>query len=241
MFYETSTRSILKSVSWRALGTLITAGVVWIVTRRFALAAGVGGAEAVAKTLLFYLHERAWDRLKIGRRRVQPAVIWFTGLPCAGKTTLARHVHGELTKRGWPSELLDGDAVRRVFPATGFTRAERHVHVCRVGHLASRMESHGIFAVAALISPYAESRAFVRGLCKRYLEIHLSTPLAECVSAATPRASTRGPAAASCPASPASTTPTRRPTAPDLTIDTSTTSVEEAGEQVMRLVIARSG
>ncbi len=173
-------------------------------------------------------------------RQVQPSVIWFTGLSGAGKTTLARHVEGELLKRGAKCELLDGDAIRSVFPSTGFTRAERHAHVCRVGYLASRLEWHGIFAIGALISPYTESRAFVRNLCRSFIEVHLSTPLSECE-----RRDVKGLYARARRGEIKSFTgiddPYEAPVAPELTIDTSEVSVEDAGEQVMRLILARSG
>jgi adenylylsulfate kinase len=79
-----------------------------------------------------------------------------------------------------PVEYLDGDTIRDIFPNTGFSRAERDAHVRRVGFLASRLEHHGIIVVCALISPYRESRASVRRLCRRFVEIYVSTPLHEC-------------------------------------------------------------
>src|SRR6185295_12046071 len=108
------------------------------------------------------------------------AVIWFTGFSGSGKSTIARRVVEELGRRGEEVEHLDGDAIRTVFPSTGFSRPERDAHVRRVGYLASRLAAHGVVAVASLISPYEESRAFVRSLCERFLEIHVSTPLEEC-------------------------------------------------------------
>lgn len=107
------------------------------------------------------------------------AVLWFTGLSGAGKTTIAVAVVRELVHRGVRTEHLDGDAVRLLSP-TGFSRAERDAHVTRVGFLASRLEHHGITSVCALISPYAEARQAVRRLCTRFVEIHVATPLAEC-------------------------------------------------------------
>jgi adenylylsulfate kinase len=78
-----------------------------------------------------------------------------------------------------PIEVLDGDAIRLLSP-TGFTRADRDNHVRRIGFLASRLEHHGVTVLCALISPYAEARSHVRRLCRRFVEIHVSTPLGEC-------------------------------------------------------------
>jgi adenylylsulfate kinase len=110
---------------------------------------------------------------------IPPAVLWFTGLSGAGKSTIASAVARELDGRGVRTEYLDGDVVRLLSP-TGFTRADRDVHVKRVGYLASRLEHHGVTVVCALISPYAEARQEVRFLCRRFIEIYVSTPLAEC-------------------------------------------------------------
>ena len=66
-----------------------------------------------------------------------------------------------------------------VFPTTG-SRAERDAHVRRVGFLASRLEHHGVYVVASLVSPYRESRDFVRRLCRNFIEVHVATPLEEC-------------------------------------------------------------
>jgi adenylylsulfate kinase len=109
-----------------------------------------------------------------------PSVIWFTGLSGAGKSTIAREVCERLQSDGVKVEYLDGDVIRSLLPATGFSRRERDEHVKRVGFLASRLEHHGVVVVCALISPYAESRAYVRELCQRFIEIHVATPLEEC-------------------------------------------------------------
>ncbi|MEO5579858.1 MAG: adenylyl-sulfate kinase, partial [Gemmatimonadaceae bacterium] len=98
----------------------------------------------------------------------------------SGKSTIAAKVLDELTRRGDRVEHLDGDTIRDIFPQTGVTREERDAHVRRVGFLASKLERHGVSVVASLISPYEESRGFVRGLCKNFVEIYVATPLEEC-------------------------------------------------------------
>lgn len=188
MYEETQTRSFAKALTWRILGTVATTGLVFIVTRRFSLSLAIGGLEFVSKVGLYWLHERAWDRLSFGKQQVQaavepvvePVVLWFTGLSGAGKSTIADWSARELVARGFKVERLDGDTIRNIFPNTGFTRAERDAHIKRVGYLASKLEQNGVFVVASFVSPYRESRDFVRSLCKNFVEVHVATPLAVC-------------------------------------------------------------
>jgi adenylylsulfate kinase len=107
-------------------------------------------------------------------------VLWFTGLSGSGKSTIATRVHEELVRRGTDVEYIDGDALREVFPTTGFTRAEREEHLRRTGYLASRLAAHGVTVVASFVSPYRESRDFIRRLCPGFVEIYVATPLEEC-------------------------------------------------------------
>ncbi len=114
------------------------------------------------------------------RTNLTAAVLWFTGLSGSGKSTIAARVHRELERRGVEVEYIDGDALREVFPNTGFTRAEREEHLRRTGYMASRLAAHGTTVVASLVSPYHTSRAFVCRLCPRFIEIYVATPLEEC-------------------------------------------------------------
>ena len=180
MFKESNSRSVLKTLSWRFWATLTTMTLVYIFTGRFDTAFYVGGVEIIAKLILYYVHERAWDRIRYGRKEVRPAVIWFTGLSGAGKSTIAERVYKKLQEKGYKVEHLDGDRVREIFPRTGFSKEERSRHIRRVGFLASMLEKNGVFVVASFISPYHESRDFVRGLCNNFIEVYVSTPLEEC-------------------------------------------------------------
>ena len=117
---------------------------------------------------------RAW--------RPRAARAWCSGSPGSpgsGKSTIARRVVAELERRrACAVEYLDGDAIREIFPATGFTRPERDAHIRRVGWVASRLERHGVTVVASLVSPYVESRRVrPRSLCRRFVEIWISTPV----------------------------------------------------------------
>jgi 3'(2'), 5'-bisphosphate nucleotidase len=162
-------------------------------------------------------------------------VLWFTGLSGSGKSTIARRVVAALEAAGRPVEYLDGDAIREIFPATGFTRPERDAHIRRVGWVASRLERHGVTVVASLVSPYAESRAFVRGLCRRFVEIWISTPFAECA-----RRDVKGLYARAAAGELKHLTglddPYEAPEHPELTIDTTDSPVEDAVRRVLEFL-----
>lgn len=107
-------------------------------------------------------------------------MLWFTGLSGSGKSTIADRVAKELAKRGVEVERLDGDQIRSIFPGIGFTRKEREEHLKRVGYIAALLEKHRITVIASFVSPYRKSRHFVRKLCRNFVEVFVSTPLAVC-------------------------------------------------------------
>lgn len=77
-------------------------------------------------------------------------------------------------------EKLDGDVVRSILPKTGFSKEERNEHIKRIGFISSMLERNGISVLASFISPYHESRNFVRRLCNNFIEVYVSTPVEEC-------------------------------------------------------------
>jgi adenylyl-sulfate kinase len=110
------------------------------------------------------------------------ATIWFTGLSGAGKTTIARLVGAELARRGQPVEVLDGDIVRtHLSKGLGFSKADRDENVRRIGYVCNLLSKHGVFAIAAVISPYRSVRDEIRAAAEgRFFEIHVATPVEEC-------------------------------------------------------------
>ena len=153
MFRDRPFGSALQTLSWHIVGSVTTTALVFIFTRRLVLSLTVGAVEFGSKVGLFWLHQRFWDRLAWGKQRIRPAVIWLTGLSASGKSTVADWVAQQLVRRGLPVERLDGDAVRQIFPATGYSHDERDAHLRRVGYLASKLEAHGVFVVASFVSP----------------------------------------------------------------------------------------
>lgn len=110
-------------------------------------------------------------------------VLWFTGLPSAGKSTLAHAVERQLFAQGRRTSVLDGDNVRHGLCADlGFSAAERAENLRRIGELARLLVEAGTITLAAFISPFAADRARLRSMFARgdFLEIYCDCPLAVC-------------------------------------------------------------
>lgn len=162
-----------------------------------------------------------------------PFVLWFTGLSGSGKSTIANQVYASLIERDIKAERLDGDDIRSIFPDTGFDKAGRMAHIARVGYLASVLERNGICSIVSLISPYREARDRVRKRCVRFIEVHVSTPLAICeerdvkgLYAKSRRGEIRGFTGVD--------DPFEEPEHPELVIDTSRQTVGESVAAVMQ-------
>jgi adenylylsulfate kinase (apsK) len=113
------------------------------------------------------------------------ATIWLTGLPSAGKTTIARELAGRLRAEGHRVEVLDGDEIREFLSAgLGFSREDRHTNVQRIGFVAGLLAANGVKALVPVIAPYADSRDAVRkrhlAADTAYLEVHIATPVEVC-------------------------------------------------------------
>jgi adenylyl-sulfate kinase len=131
-------------------------------------------------------HESILDRRQrwgcIGQ---EGATIWFTGLSGAGKSTTAAAVEAHLLAAGRFAYKLDGDNLRHgLCSDLGFSHADRSENVRRVAELAALFADAGAVALACLISPYAADRAAARALHERhglrFIEVYLSTDVAEC-------------------------------------------------------------
>ncbi|HEV8050546.1 MAG TPA: adenylyl-sulfate kinase [Thermoplasmata archaeon] len=106
---------------------------------------------------------------------------WLTGLPSAGKTTIAKELTPRLLAMGRYTELLDGDEIRKGLSADlGFDRKARESHAARVTYVAKVLARNGVIPIVALISPYRSSRAKARVDIGSFIEVYVNTPLELC-------------------------------------------------------------
>jgi bifunctional enzyme CysN/CysC len=131
------------------------------------------------------IHWQALDVSKATRaaaKQQKPAVLWFTGLSGAGKSTIANLVEKKLLAQGRHTYLLDGDNVRHGLNRDlGFTDADRVENIRRVGEVARLMVDAGLIVLVSFISPFRAERDLARSLFEagEFLEVHVDTPLAE--------------------------------------------------------------
>jgi adenylyl-sulfate kinase len=106
----------------------------------------------------------------------------LTGLPSAGKSTIARELAKRLEAEGYPVEVLDGDEIRlRLSRGLGFSKADRDEHIRRIAYVARLLTKAGAIAIVAAISPYRSVRAEARAEIQRFLEVHVQCPVEECI------------------------------------------------------------
>jgi bifunctional enzyme CysN/CysC len=131
-----------------------------------------------------------WQALLIGKaeraalKRQKPAILWFTGLSGAGKSTIANLVEQHLCAAGHHTMLLDGDNVRHGLNRDlGFTEADRVENIRRAGEVAKLMVESGLIVLCSFISPYRSERDMVRALVGdgEFIEVFVDTPLADCI------------------------------------------------------------
>ncbi|MGQ0618459.1 MAG: sulfate adenylyltransferase subunit CysN [Panacagrimonas sp.] len=130
------------------------------------------------------VHWQALDvtrEVRSGLKHQKPAVLWFTGLSGAGKSTIANLVEKKLASLGRHTFLLDGDNIRHgLNKDLGFTQADRIENIRRVGEVAKLMTDAGLIVLTAFISPFRAERELVRGMLQpgEFWEIHIDAPLA---------------------------------------------------------------
>jgi adenylyl-sulfate kinase len=116
-------------------------------------------------------------------KKEKGCTLWFTGLPCSGKSTLAELLAAELKRRGRFVEVLDGDQVRKhLTKGLGFSREDRDENIRRIGYVCRLMSRNGVIAIAAAISPFRAVRDEVRAAQEAgFIEIFVDTPLELCI------------------------------------------------------------
>jgi bifunctional enzyme CysN/CysC len=180
--------------------------------------------------------------LRADLKAQRPLVVWLTGLPGSGKSTIANLAERKLAMHGKQTMLLDGDNLRQGLNADlGFDPAARAENVRRVGEVAKLMADAGLIVIVALVSPFQADRTRAAALLPegRFLEIHVDAPLATCR-----QRDPKGLYARADRGKIADLTgrdqPYEPPEDPALVLRTAEEAAEDCAERVVKLVLART-
>src|SRR5262245_1770626 len=166
--------------------------------------------------------------------RQRGATLWFTGLSASGKSTIAFTFEHELVRKGRLAYVLDGDNIRHGLNKNlGFSAADREENIRRIGEVAKLFADAGLIVMTSFISPYRKDRDGVRELHKAagvpFIEIHVATPISTCETR-DPKGLYKKARAGELKNFTGIDDPYEAPTSPELTIDATNTSPQEASE-----------
>src|SRR4051794_556551 len=165
------------------------------------------------------------------------ATLWFTGLSGSGKSTIAFTLEHALIQLGQLAYVLDGDNIRQGLNKNlGFSAADRAENIRRIGEVAKLFADAGILVMTSFISPYQADRDAVRALHDAaglpFVEIHLATPLATCETR-DPKGLYKKARAGELKNFTGIDDPYEPPLKPEITLDATTTSPQEAAVQLL--------
>jgi len=203
----------------------------------------------VAAGMLHFSLRRAqnvhWQATDVSReshaalKNQKPAVLWFTGLSGAGKSTIANLVEKRLARMNRHTFLLDGDNVRHgLNKDLGFTDADRVENIRRVGEVAKLMTDAGLIVITAFISPFRSEREMVRQMMQpgEFIEVHIDTPLAD-AEARDVKGLYKKARSGELKNFTGIDSPYEAPEDPEIRIDTTSLTADEAADEIVKRLI----
>ena len=177
---------------------------------------------------------------RLARYHHAGAVVWFTGLPAAGKSTLARALERRLFTRGGAAVLLDGDTLRAGLNGDlGFSPADRRENIRRLAEVAAHLARNGHIAIVAAVSPAADDRAQARRIAgDLFHEVYVATSAEVCESR-DPKGHYAKARAGQLPAFTGIGNDYQPPAACELVLDTATRPIAESLAEIERMLTAR--
>lgn len=176
------------------------------------------------------------DRCKLNKH--SSFVVWFTGLSCSGKSTLANELEKMLFEKGNHTYILDGDNIRKGLNSDlHFSIADRKENLRRIGYVANLFVDAGIICIAAFIAPLADDRELLKNIIGRekFIEIFVDTPIEICEQRDVKglyKKARKGEIKDFTGVN----APYERPTHPDLLIDTSKETIENSINKIMNVI-----
>ncbi|MCD6196820.1 MAG: adenylyl-sulfate kinase [Staphylothermus sp.] len=171
-------------------------------------------------------------------------VIWLTGLPGSGKTTIANKVASILREKRYRVEVIDGDWARKTISlGAGYTREERKMHLHRIAWVARLLARNGVIVICSFVSPYRDVRKMIREIISEeapFIEVYVKCPLEECIRR-DPKGLYKKALRGEIKHFTGISDPYEEPLNPEITVDTVNNSVEENASTIINYLSENFG
>jgi adenylyl-sulfate kinase len=165
--------------------------------------------------------------------------LWFTGMSGSGKSTLSSLLATRLRALGARVEVIDGDVVRtQLCHGLGFSKDDRQENIRRIGFVCELLSRNGVIAIAAAISPYRVCRDELRSRIANFIEIYMRCPV-EVLVQRDAKGLYKKALAGEIPHFTGISDPYEPPPAPEVTIDSSSDSLEDSVASILRVLQER--
>jgi len=164
------------------------------------------------------------------------AIIWLTGLPASGKTTIARQLEKYLYARGCHTYILDGDNIRHgLNKDLGFSKEARTENIRRIAEVAKLFLDGGIIVICAFVSPYKDDREMARNLVEEseFIEVYVKCPVDICMQR-DPKSMYKRAVSGKMKAFTGVDDPYEEPEVPELVLETDTLTVREGADRIVK-------
>ena len=162
--------------------------------------------------------------------------LWFTGLPCSGKSTVAKVVAEKLREKGLKVEFLDADIIRQhLWKELGFSKEDRDENIRRATYLAKLLTRNGVAVLASFVSPYIELRDYARKEIGDFIEVYVKCSVEGCIKRDV-KGMYKKAIAGEIKNFTGISDPYEEPPNPELVVDTEKETVEESVARVLSTV-----
>jgi adenylylsulfate kinase len=185
------------------------------------------------------VHWQAFEISKDDRRKMKghsSAIVWLTGLPASGKTTIARQLEKDLHEKGCHTYILDGDNVRHgLNKDLGFSKEARKENIRRIAEVAKLFLDGGLIVICAFVSPYKDDRLMARRLVEEseFIEVYVKCPVDICMQR-DPKSMYKKAVSGKMTAFTGVDDPYEEPDIPELVLETDRLTIREGTDRIVR-------
>lgn len=172
----------IKTLCYRTLSFAVQTLILWFLIPLNLSILTVSIILSIIKTVLYFVYDSYFVKM-YRMSNDKGFVLWATGLPCSGKTTLLDAVNKELIKRKILTERLDGDTVRKsLCKDLGFSEKDRKTNLERISFVSKRLSRNGVGVLCSFISPIRKDREEIKKNTTNFIEIYVCTKTETCIN-----------------------------------------------------------